>query len=374
MEKKITWLTSDSFLDVDIPILLELADTYSIHWIIIFSKNRVVTYNQEQIMELFSEKSITIDFIFFSNRLRSVKTFRQNILLAKKIKSSDAQLVYCNYLGIPYFFPILLVVVGKSNVIYAIHDVVDHLNVKKRIFISLYKKFIFHYFQNFHLFSNTQNNIFKLKHPAKNTFLAPLYLKSFGSTTKTARKDKIQFLFFGSLRGNKGVEYLLQAGNELFDKYPNQFIIKIAGKCENWNQYDKYIKHKQAFDLHLYPIENSEVPDLFGSSHYLILPYLDVTQSGPLMLAYNYNVPVVASRLDGFSEYIDDMENGYLFETKNASDLCQKMELCLQNIPNGEYNNMLKKLDKYVQENISLHKICNKYVQSFDTFFKDPQN
>lgn len=37
-----------------------------------------------------------------------------------------------------------------------------------------------------------------------------------------------------------------------------------------------------------------------------MLPYQDVAQSGPHMIAYNYNLPVIASDINGFVERVED--------------------------------------------------------------------
>ena len=43
-----------------------------------------------------------------------------------------------------------------------------------------------------------------------------------------------------------------------------------------------------------------------------MLPYQDVAQSGPHMIAYNYNLPVIASDIEGFAERVEDGENSFL--------------------------------------------------------------
>lgn len=58
-------------------------------------------------------------------------------------------------------------------------------------------------------------------------------------------------------------------------------------------------------------IDDEEIPELFTKSDYLVLPYEDVAQSGPHMIAYNYNLPVIASDIDGFKERVVDGENGF---------------------------------------------------------------
>ena len=71
------------------------------------------------------------------------------------------------------------------------------------------------------------------------------------------------------------------------------------------------IKNKNIFNLKIYYLNKNEFPDLFSSADYFILPYREVTQSGPLMLGFNYQILPIASNLRGFSEHIEDGKNGF---------------------------------------------------------------
>ena len=74
---------------------------------------------------------------------------------------------------------------------------------------------------------------------------------------------------------------MIEAANKLYEKYGNKFVVKIYGGCSNWEHYSKIIRYNECFDLQIRRIENDEVANLFSASDYLILPYKDVTQSGP---------------------------------------------------------------------------------------------
>jgi glycosyltransferase involved in cell wall biosynthesis len=266
----------------------------------------------------------------------------------------------------PYFFPLLSIFTKKKNIIYAAHDVVDHKNVKKRKLIQLYKRFIFKTFGHFHLFSRTQQELFLSLYPEKNTFYAPLMLKDFGEPKLKNRDDKINFLFFGIIRENKGLNLLIEAGNKLAKHYSDKFKITIAGKCYNWDYYSNVIEHPENFELTIRTIQNLEIPDLFNSADYLILPYLDVTQSGPLLIAYNYNLPVIASNHKGFSEYIKHGDNGYLFETENGHELYGIMKGIIR-AKNFQINQIKKNLSEFVEKNISLNLISKNYIDFFNS-------
>ena len=208
------------------------------------------------------------------------------------------------------------------------------------------------------------------KYKKKNTFYAPLALKGFGVAKESEiARDKVVFLFFGSIRENKGLEYLIAAANKLYEKYGNKFVVKIYGGCSNWEHYSKIIRYNECFDLQIRRIENDEVANLFSASDYLILPYKDVTQSGPLLISYYYGIPVIASDHDGFREYIQDKENGFLFNNRDSNDLYCVMSRILD----GNYNDkkIKENLLKFVSDNIEIEKIITLYDKAFGEIIKE---
>ena len=60
-------------------------------------------------------------------------------------------------------------------------------------------------------------------------------------------------------------------------------------------------------------IDDCEVAEFFAKHDFLMLPYQDVAQSGPHMIAYYYNLPVIASDIEGFNERVVDVVFGFLF-------------------------------------------------------------
>jgi len=74
-------------------------------------------------------------------------------------------------------------------------------------------------------------------------------------------------------------------------------------------------------------IPNDEVPRLFQNANLVVLPYLDATQSGVVPLAYEFDVPVVASDVGGLSEIVLHGETGYLFErAEDAIEIIRELE------------------------------------------------
>ncbi len=50
-----------------------------------------------------------------------------------------------------------------------------------------------------------------------------------------------------------------------------------------------------------------------------------MTQSGPLRIAYGYDIPVIASDLEGFKESVEENVTGVLFKSENVESLVEVM-------------------------------------------------
>lgn len=97
-----------------------------------------------------------------------------------------------------------------------------------------------------------------------------------------------------------------------------------------------------------------------------MLPYQDVAQSGPHMIAYNYNLPVIASDIEGFAERVEDGENGFLFRVNDKESLKDAITKTAM-MSTSDYQRMKDKLKAYVEENNSLKAVSNKYIDYFNS-------
>jgi glycosyltransferase involved in cell wall biosynthesis len=370
MKKKICWITSDSFLDVDKDIVPSLAKHFDITWYIVITlNNSLYRYNIQELVLFAQLNKIELEIIHQKVKYKSPHTIPIYYKLFRKIKIEEPVIVYSNIFGMPFYHP-LLYLCKLKNVVCATHDVIQHVDIPYRRLMVIYNKFVFKTFKNFHLFSKTQHGLFMSKYPNKNTFYTPLHLKNFGVSDKLPPKEKVVFLFFGSIRENKGLEILIEAARTVYQKRPEEFIVRICGYSSRWEHYEKLIgEDMHAFQLDIRKIPNSEIPDLFSTSHYLVLPYRDVTQSGPLFIAYNYRVPVIASDLPGFRENIHQDRNGFLFDVGDSNSLANKMIEIIDN-HSSRYEDIKINLNDFIGTTMSIDAIASKYVEFFNNISK----
>lgn len=365
--KKVFWLTGSSFFDVDEKLVPEMNKLYDIHWFVLVQKESF--YKSSDIRQYMKKKNVSGTIVDWP-RLRSFQSLRKFLRLTIQIKNGNYDLIYIDYLGLPYMFPLFyLFGLHRKKLIYACHDFVEHVEIANRKFVGNYRQFVIKHFPYFQLFSKSQLSLFTKRYNKK-AYYAPLALKDFGKPNFLKRNfDKVTFLFFGKIQSRKGLEYLIKAANIVYEKYPGMFVVKVCGACDDWKNYEILIRHKECLDLNIRRIENEEIPNLFASVDYLVLPYKDVTQSGPLLISYNYNVPVIASNHPGFSEYISHGETGFLFDNCNEKSLAMVMIDIIEN--KAKNNKIRQNLSAFIEENISLKSIVEKYDNGFKMVLKE---
>ena len=119
------------------------------------------------------------------------------------------------------------------------------------------------------------------------------------------------------------------------------------------------------FDLRIGRVENDDIPNLFGESHYFVTPYQDIAQSGSVIVAINYECPVIASNLEAFREYVTDGETGYLIKPADVEALTAVMiDILVSN--NANYKNMRNRIKKIKDADFNSQAIIDKYIAFFD--------
>ncbi len=138
---------------------------------------------------------------------------------------------------------------------------------------------------------------------------------------KEQKKDLV-FGFIGSLMWHKGVHVLIEA----FKKVTNKNVkLKIYGRGAEGNTYQNEIFEMIKSDPRIEycgTFEYSQLSDIMNELSAIIIPstYKEIF---PLVMitALAYKIPVVASRIGGIPEIIEDKINGYLFELGNVDEL-----------------------------------------------------
>lgn len=365
--KTIVYVSNEGFFDVDFPVLKELNKIYNLIWIPVLRING--WYTPEEIEIFCQENSIKYIPLVQKYKYKDPRILGFYLKLISTIRSAKPDLIYFQYFGVPVFHLLTPAFLGKDKIVMAIHDVQQHYKMDHGRILNLYFDYILDSFKYFQVFSASQLAIFKDRYPRKLVFAADLYLKDFGQPSiRKTNNARTNFLFFGIIRKNKGLDLMIKAFNEL-SKIRNDFTVTIAGDAKDWSEYERLIVDAEPYNLIIRKIKNSEIPNLFTQADYLILPYVDVTQSGVLLTAYNYELPAIASDLEGFREYIVDGSNGFLFKPGDLNSLVEKISLVLDN-QDKLNQNIIGNLRGFIEHKINIDTISKQYALFFDNVLK----
>ena len=153
---------------------------------------------------------------------------------------------------------------------------------------------------------------------------------------------KINFFFFGRIEKYKGLDILARAYKKLNDKYKDKTSLTIVGNGDLSDYAAEYDGIKNVTIINRW-IRDEEVESVFtGNNLVNVCPYKDATQSGVVLVAYEYGVPVIATDTGGLREQVFDNKTGFLISPNSVDQLVLAMEKYI-------HNNELIKLQ---QENI----------------------
>ncbi|UCE66941.1 MAG: glycosyltransferase family 4 protein [Candidatus Zixiibacteriota bacterium] len=136
-----------------------------------------------------------------------------------------------------------------------------------------------------------------------------------------------------SLRPKYGIDILIRAFGTLKNKYDN-IKLKIAGKGEYESAYKNLVKDlgiAESVDF-LGFVNHSKLPHLFSTFDIFVMPSIfdDESFGVAALEASATGLPVVASRVGGVPEVIEDNVTGYLIERKNVAELTAALEKLIE--------------------------------------------
>ncbi|MEX2336229.1 MAG: glycosyltransferase [Fulvivirga sp.] len=360
-KKKLFYLSFTSFAQVDLGIIPYLNSEYEITYCVVIPRIGS-NYSKKELEATCNRYNIKFLPIVLTKRQRDIRLCFEFFRVIQHIKSINPEIIYSVSLDNPIVAVVSLFFDRKKTVIF-IHDVEHHSSYPQVKFLKLGRLIVTSYFKYFQVFSENQKQIFNRKYPTKLVSSIPVPLSNYTNNSKvTFKGSKKRFLFFGNILPYKGLDILIKAINNLSVKHSN-FELVIAGRCTDWtDKYEPLVKGNKNITAIIRHIKNEEIESLFSKSHYLILPYRDATQSGPLMIAYNYCLPVIVSNIKAFEEVVEEGVSGYFFS--NDKDIEAVLSLALER-SNAEYGILKEKLKFFVNSKYSPEIMNKRYASMF---------
>ncbi|GMT46225.1 MAG: glycosyl transferase family 1 [bacterium] len=223
---------------------------------------------------------------------------------------------------------------------------------------QLFPKKSFEVLERGQKFTGKGIKVLKLYHPVYDMFQPDPEFD-----VKKAKKEmglkKHVFLFFGFIRKYKGLHNVIKAFARLAEERDDVSLL-IVGESF-WNTLDnkklstrlknatfglakKLFLKKQDDERNYQPLSlidelnlkdktyvvndfvpNEMVHKYFQVSDNIMLFYLTATPSGIESIAYNFNMPMLATRVGHFTETVEDAYNGYLAAPENITSMTEVM-------------------------------------------------
>jgi len=132
-------------------------------------------------------------------------------------------------------------------------------------------------------------------------------------------------LFIGSIQPYKGLPFLYETIIEKENRLNCKVVVAGSGS-------DSVLSKMKADDRFIVInrfLNDSEFANLTKHSICVVCPYKDGSQSGITHTAMALNVPIIATRVAAFEEFVEDGRNGLLVDYGNKQQLADAISFCI---------------------------------------------
>jgi glycosyltransferase involved in cell wall biosynthesis len=245
---------------------------------------------------------------------------------AKYINRQNPDLLITRY-WIPFMGPCLGTVVRLLNknikVICLLDNVVPH---EKRIGDVVFTKYFVKPIENFVAMSKSvMEDLHAFKKGGKCILNPHPVFDNFGEKIDQ-QKAKAELgldlkndyvLFFGFIRKYKGLDLAIRAFAEWRNQLPNKKLIiagEFYGDADFYYSIAEELGIKEDIIWHTDFIPDSKVKNYFSACDLVLQPYYSATQSGVTQIAYQFEVPMIVTKVGGLPELVQHGKTGYLVE------------------------------------------------------------
>jgi glycosyltransferase involved in cell wall biosynthesis len=254
---------------------------------------------------------------------------------ASEIKKLNPDLVIIVW-WMPFFGPALSTIARlvkknkNTKVIFLVENYVSH---EKRWFDSFSTKYTFRFADAFICQSKYINEQISADFKNKPIHQTTLSIYDCYDLNKYNKQSAREFLgiktdnvilFFGLIRAYKGLDKLIIAFKEILKLQPSTTLL-IVGECyEDIKKYTDLIDKLELKDKIIlvdHFIPNEKIEPYFKAADLSCLPYNSGTQSGILMMAYGFKIPVVVTDVGGVAELVIENETGKIIADNSLKNL-----------------------------------------------------
>ncbi|WP_342359350.1 glycosyltransferase family 4 protein [Terrarubrum flagellatum] len=147
-----------------------------------------------------------------------------------------------------------------------------------------------------------------------------------GDQTRAETPPPLRVLSFGRMEKYKGVDVLCEAA-EMLSAEGLDFRLRIAGRGPELDQFEERFTKLREVSVANAFIPAAALIKEIEESDCVVLPYLSATQSGVLAAAFANGRFVIASRVGGIPDVVDDKNNGLLVPPNDPKALADAIRL-----------------------------------------------
>lgn len=348
---KVAYISNLPFADADFPLIREMQrqgmDVYYFIYVSIYSHRATLVdipevYQKQGIFpatvyEEFKayEDYMDLSKVFVVNSLHQSDFHPANICtmmsLVRRIKNLGVDVV--NITWPPRRNKMLLYLLRKKLVL-TLHDPFPHSSKNNREF-EFCRRLAFKWIPRIILLNDAQTEKFcnTYQFPKERLFISRLgkydcinYLSNKMKDAEmcpSALQGQKYILFFGLIAPYKGLEYLLQAFDEVHQKYPDVKLL-VAGSGKLYFDESLYKDKEHVVVINRY-VPLMQLAGLLKNALFAVCPYKDATQSGVVQTAFSMGTPMVASDVGNFADALGQGKFGLTVPPCDANALALAM-------------------------------------------------
>jgi len=299
-----------------------------------------------------------IDLSLLLRYMRMIRRIKPDLVFTYTVKPNVYGGIVCRIMKVPYMANITGLGTSVENVGYI-----------KKIVLKLYevglKQASCVFFQN----ESNQDYFTKKSLINSKTRLIPgsgVNLNYYALEEYPDDAEGIKFLFIGRIMRDKGINELLEAAIEIKKRYKD-IHFNLVGLIED--DMSKKINDFKEHGIINYYDEKLDIRSFIRQSHAIILPSYHEGTSNVLLEAASSGRPVLASRVTGCRETLDEGVSGLCFEARNIDSLVQTIIKFIE-LPHERKEMMglagRKKMEKEYDRTI----VVNAYIEEIEKVLK----
>lgn len=181
-------------------------------------------------------------------------------------------------------------------------------------------------------------------------------------------------LFFGRIEPYKGLEHLVGALEILERRTAGLYKLLIAGEPKKehltyWADIRSRIlngplRHRTHMRAEFIPDVDTEL--YCKAADVLVLPYKDIYQSGVLFLAYSFGLPVIATAVGSFPEYVIAGKTGLICATPDPQELARSLEMYFEGALYAKLAITRREIQDFARERYSWASVASDTLRTYE--------